>query len=129
MREVKNSLTYIDDPSQYSCTVWNYQPSHSMLLIRLLRGVLPGGHVSYLIFGAVNYFEGPLSWMGADYIIGDEQELKQILLELDWIDNNEETLKTTTRRSKLYKFPFKSIEVRIIAGILYESKEIPKGFS
>jgi hypothetical protein len=99
-----------------------------MLLIRLLRGAIPESNISYIIFGAVSYFEGPLSWMGADFSIGSKQEFKQLLLNLNWIDKNENSLEYNTMRSHLYKFPLESTEVKIITGKLYESREFPEGF-
>jgi hypothetical protein len=68
----------IAEPEKYVCFVTSYIPSHSQLEIGIKLPETPE-FVYYLGFQAVEYFEGPLSWEGADFSRGDPNECVRLL--------------------------------------------------
>src|SRR5688572_26585338 len=68
----------VQHPQECICQVWSYSVSHSRLLLRIYRGKFDEG-VLYLGFEMVQYFEGPLSWKGANFYIGNTDECIKLL--------------------------------------------------
>ena len=68
----------IQNPDTHFCQVWSYLVSHSKLLVRVHKENFHDESF-YLHFEMVQYFEGPLSWTGANFYIGNPDECIKLL--------------------------------------------------
>jgi hypothetical protein len=127
MKRVDEKLSTIINPEEYSCIVWRYHSSHSMLLIQLHKGDIVEGDVSYLMFGEVAYYEGQMSWKGAEFHIAPVDECIKLFQKLGWGKDDNIPIESYLANNRLYIFRNTKTAVRILAGVLYESKEMPNG--
>ncbi len=103
--------------------------SHSQMLLRIHEGDFLIGDTFYLLFTGVQYFEGPLSWNGAGFQLGTSDESLALLQKRPAIRKLPETdLQTMINTTKLFKFESQD-HVRILAGAIHPSKDIPPGFA
>jgi len=116
----------VDEPLSYNCVVWGYLPGHSQLLIRLYKeGFLDES--LYLGFDTVIYFEGPMSWVGVDFQLGQADECKMLLKKIGIIVA-EEAIEEFLRLRRLFIINRPEGQIRIFAGRIHLVKEIPEIF-
>jgi hypothetical protein len=119
----------IANPQLYSCKVWSYLASHSQMLLRIHEGDFLTGDTFYSLFTGVQYFEGPMRWKGASFQLGTSEESLALLQKRPALVNlPERDLQTIINTTKLFKFESQE-HVRILAGAVRTSKDIPPGFA
>jgi hypothetical protein len=121
----RNGIATLD---KHSCIVWGYQPSHSLLLLKVIQGDFISGDETYLLFSAALYYEGPLSWRGANLSIAGREVTIQFMSGHGYGNEPGIDLEKYLESVKLYLFPSQSGEVKILAGCVHEYDEIPAGF-
>jgi hypothetical protein len=93
------------------------------MLVRIHRVEESGDETAfYLWFWGVTYFKGPLSWSGAEFVSGTDEECIG-LLHKTGLEHAEDAVRSDFYR--LFKVRLPQLEVRIVAmaaGILDESE-------
>jgi hypothetical protein len=67
-------------PDQFACQVVGYTASLSQLVIKATRSHQQETY--FLTFMDVAYFEGPLTWNGARFLVADNSECMEILQQI-----------------------------------------------
>lgn len=92
MKAPASNVFNIGDPETYSCRVWDYAVGHSVLTIEVIRIRYPGlpDDLFFLEFDSVRYYEGPLTWQGAEFCTADLERYLNLLLKLQGSEALEE---------------------------------------
>lgn len=74
-------LSNLDNPQAYECRVWDYNSTHSRLIIRVnkLNQFVTDDEAFFLLLLGVKYFEGPLHWRGINFLEGNKSECQRLL--------------------------------------------------
>jgi hypothetical protein len=79
------------------------------------------------VFEPVLYFQGPMSWSSADFVLGDFKERK-LLLQKGFIEIPENILDAFVEQHALFTIQKPTFKVQIFAGNCYILKKIsPSG--
>lgn len=95
-------------PDQIECRVQEYQWGRGTLLVRLKR--LNSPEVQYLKFTGVEYFAGPMLWMGA---LVNQQSDEECLMLMRSVGRSNETIPTSL--CQLYTISLPDTRICIIA--------------
>lgn len=57
----------LQNPEELHCSVWLYQTHHSFMKIQVHKGDFEP--FLWLDFDGVGYFEGPMQWQGANFMV------------------------------------------------------------
>lgn len=89
----KDNLFHFDEPNNYFCLVVNYFLDLPQLVIEVRKLDSPEFRPdSYIIFTDIEYFEGPLKWIGANFSMGAQKELEKMMNKIKaWPDNSTRT--------------------------------------
>ena len=74
----ENNILNLVDPQRYICNVWSFRVNHRILLVRMDKDKFHN-ETLYLSFTGVLYFAGPVSWVGANFYIGETDECIKLL--------------------------------------------------
>src|SRR5512139_3852970 len=74
----------LQDAEKYGCRVWHYDKGHSVMTIYVQKEAPTGMDADhfFIVFEVVQYFEGPMSWKGANFGIGTLEECANLLVRL-----------------------------------------------
>jgi hypothetical protein len=103
----------------YRCHVHRYFSGLSRLYIRVFKGqqTIPA---FYLLFSDVGYYEGPISWQGADFDIAPEDDCIALMLKVGMVGEAilqfPDAYASITETAKLYIVTTTHTPVRFIAG-------------
>jgi len=127
-KRIHNHLTTtIDDPQAYDCNVVAYVRGHRQLLIEVNDPTAKEYKPCYIAFESVWYFEGPLSWHGADFRLGSLDERKTLLSE-GWF-NAGDALPLHEMAERFVPLLFilerSTFRVRILASVCYVTETRP----
>ncbi|MCP4600724.1 MAG: hypothetical protein GY847_09360 [Proteobacteria bacterium] len=78
MNQEINVAQDIASPGDYECVVWYYTTHLYELGLRVYKPPFQSGETFYLLFRPVYYFEGPMSWSGADFRLGTPDECRAL---------------------------------------------------
>jgi hypothetical protein len=115
-------------PDTFSCLVWGYQRSHSLLLLRLSQGDFISGNETYLLFSSVLYYAGRFSWRCEKFTVAGKEETIKFLTEHGYTSNPEIDIEKYLEITKLYIFFSRHGNVKILGGRVQQHDEIPSGF-
>src|SRR5258706_12948735 len=71
------NLFNIPNAEQCICRVFLYIHSHSQLAIQVYDSISTS--VLYIVFQTVEYVDGPIVWLGANFMIGEPDECIKLL--------------------------------------------------
>lgn len=72
----------IKNPADYICHILGYIKGHSLMVVGIHSIEFPQ-EKAYLVFQAVQYFEGPMTWKGIDMQLGEANECLELLHKLE----------------------------------------------
>lgn len=106
-----SSLFPIHDADEYICSIYKYEIGHSGLYLKVSNHREPP---FYLYFAGVEYFSGPPSWQGVNFLIIENAEnrigtLRSISYFAKWSENK------LLERLQVYKVNKPSWDVIIVA--------------
>lgn len=116
---MSSNIFNLPTPMLYRCHVHRYFSGLSRLYIRVFKGQqnIPA---FYLLFSDVGYYEGPISWQGADFSIASEQEAIDLMLKVGMVGEAilqyPDAYASITENAKLYVITTMYTPVRFIAG-------------
>ncbi len=105
----------LQQPETYRCNIHRYESRLSRLYVRALRDGTPP---KYLLFSDVGYYDGPMTWEGAGFVIAPQDEalglLKYVVpaAALDDFEIRRALLQTVS----LYTVKTPLATVRVLAG-------------
>ncbi len=117
----KNTATTVDGvpkleaPHEYECGISAYDPSLSRLYVRLLKSSVEPADERYLVFSTTIYFDGPFTWKGADFQLGSDAGIIELLEHINPVPAGQEFIDRTLGLI-LYKFEGTRYVVRILAA-------------
>jgi len=123
----RKNIFDIQNPQEITCRVWSYFVSHSRLLFRGYKDS-SGNDEFYLDFEMVEYFEGPLSWKGADFYLGSSDECSLLLQQRGFTDYFDDYW---LEHYHLYKVDLSNTQsVKILAASnAYKTTSIPPDYT
>lgn len=122
----KNAFEFAD-PRLYQCNVWSYRAGHSLMLVRVTKSWSGPEDFFYLTFESVQYFEGPLQWLGADFYIGTKAECTELLQRID-PEIPDDLVGEMVNDFRLFVVELTNLKVRILAGNAMKTRDIPPNF-
>lgn len=122
----KDNVFHYDDPDNYFCLVVSYVVDLPQLLVEVRKLDSPEFRPnSYIVFTGIEYFEGPLKWIGTNFRIRTQKELKKMIGHVKpWPENKPRRHPMLTFNKNLFLetnnlYEAKSLggtTIRIIAG-------------
>ncbi|MCI0578811.1 MAG: hypothetical protein L0332_27285 [Chloroflexi bacterium] len=76
--EVRSNLFEITDPQRHLCSVYYYILDKPRMIIMVVDLLGDARRPFFLDFFGIEYFEGPLNWVGANFFIGTYEEKKDL---------------------------------------------------
>jgi hypothetical protein len=98
----------IENPDQCICRVQLYIPSHRTLLVTIIH---EDRENSYLSFGGVEYFEGTMGWVGANFKTASLEETEVFFKSLNMTRHRDNDL--------LYIIDSPKTQIKIIAPLAF----------
>jgi hypothetical protein len=78
----ENNIFNISKPESYRCQILHYHNRLSRLYLAVYKGQdRAAPPVFYVLFSDVAYFECPVNWEGADFVIAEADDCIELLLE------------------------------------------------
>lgn len=118
----------IRNPMLYRCSVHRYHSTVSRLYLRLYRGQ-EQAPAFYILFPDVGYFEGPMTWQGADFRIESHEECVQLMLQTGLVGEAilqfPDAYAAITTHVHLYTVRTTAAPVRLIAGEGIKLQSLP----
>jgi len=119
----------LNNPMLYRCHVHRYFSGLSRLYIRVFRGQQADA-AFYLLFSDVGYFEGPISWEGADFRIAPHEDCIALMLKVGLVGEAilqfPDAYASITAAAKLYTVITLHTPVRFIAGDSILLPDLPR---
>ena len=124
MEAPASNVFNIKDPETYSCRVWHFSVGHSTLAIQVTRTQHSNSpdEVFFLEFDSVRYYEGPLTWHGANFGTTSLESYAKLLHRLQSLEPIEHTVPTETYEidpsvsDRLFEVQLANLSVKIIAS-------------
>ncbi|HEX2618881.1 MAG TPA: hypothetical protein VHL11_02010 [Phototrophicaceae bacterium] len=118
----------LPNPMLYRCHVHRYFNGLSRLYIRVFKGH-DSAPTFYLLFSDLGYYEGPITWEGADFGIATHHECITLMLQVGLIGEAilqfPDAYAAITETAKLYVVRTLHTPVRFIAGSATLLPDIP----
>ena len=113
---VHNQLDFnIGDPSLYRCSILQYSRSHRVLIIEVNEKAKSPVPAFYLTFESVWYFQGPTSWDGVNFELGNTGKRKA-LLRKGFLNIEEKFMDDFVQQHVLLTLQKPTFEVQIFAA-------------
>jgi hypothetical protein len=125
---VSDNLFNLKAPMLYRCSVLHYHTRLSRLYVRAFR---PHQNTPefYLLFSDVGYFEGPMSWEGADFGLASHQDCIDLMLRTGLIGEAilqfPDAYASITETARLYFVQTTHTPVFIIASSATMLQDVP----
>jgi hypothetical protein len=115
----------IPNAAKYVCIVWHYQVAHSTMIVRIQDPQTE--EIYWVSFLAVQYYDGPMRWQGANFSVEESIETLTLLREKTGfhLDMSDEDLEN---EFQLFTVNCKDYQVRVLAKKAYISKTSPLNF-
>jgi hypothetical protein len=123
-----SNLFNLPNPMLYRCHVHRYYSGLSRMYLRVFKGqqTTPA---FYLLFSDVGYFEGPISWQGADFSIASDTECIELMLKVGMVGEAilqfPDAYASITQTAKLYIVQTTHTPVRFIGSEAALLPDIP----
>jgi len=111
MKFSQKNVLGLENPDEYHCIAIHYRRGHSELLVRVFPNKSDNSEPFFLIFQAVEYFEGPLMWWGANFCIATDDEYQNFLAERELDISLDESFKLIVVDHPDIKFKVKIIAI------------------
>lgn len=125
---MQTNIFQLPNPMLYRCHVHRYYSGLSRMYVRVFKGqqTLPA---FYLLFSDVGYFEGAISWQGANFQIAPAQDCIDLMLSVGMIGEAilqfPDAYAAITETAKLYYVQTTHQPIRFIAGDAVMLTELP----
>jgi hypothetical protein len=125
---MSGNIFNLPTPMLYRCHVHRYFSGLSRMYIRVFKGQqnIPA---FYLLFSDVGYYEGSISWQGADFSIAPEDEAIELMLRVGMVGEAilqyPDAYASITENAKLYVVRTTHTPVRFIAGSASLLPDVP----
>src|SRR5687767_8481732 len=115
-----DNIFSLKNPTECLCEVTKFKISHGALDIQLVEEKV------FLVFVGVIYFQGPMSWQGANFSLSPEVKTLKLVRHIypDLAEGHENLL---TRFYKLYRVRTAKFNILILACNGVKS-EVPSGY-
>lgn len=122
---VYNRLDFdIVDSDLYHCSLLRYTRSHRQLVLEVMFKEAGNYETSfYLWFETLWYFQGPTSWTGIDFELGDMNERKGIL-RIGFLNIEENMIEAFAQQHELFVLRRPTFTIQILAANCYIVKNI-----
>src|SRR5690606_13316611 len=118
----------LPNPMLYRCHTHRYFSGLSRLYIRVFKEHQEAA-AFYLLFSDVGYFEGPVSWQGADFGIADDNTCIELMLRTGLVGEAilqfPDAYAAITEHAKLYIITTTHTPVKLIASSASLLTEVP----
>lgn len=125
---MSSNIFNLPTPMLYRCHVHRYFSGLSRMYIRVFKGQ-QSVPAFYLLFSDMGYYEGPISWQGADFSIAHEDEAIDLMLKVGMVGEAilqyPDAYASITENAKLYVVTTTHTPVRFIAGGASLLPEVP----
>lgn len=124
-----HNIFNISEPQRYRCQVLHYHARVSRLYLSVYKddGREP---VFYLLFSDVGYLQCPMTWQGANFDIGTQDECIQLMLDVGLIGaavlRFPQAYASITEVARLYRAATAHQPVQIVAGAASMLHQLPK---
>ena len=115
-----DNILGLEAPSEYYCSVWGYVIGHSQMLVEV-HPVSQYDNRFYLLFGDVQYFEGPMKWHNANLCLGTNEKRDAICVRL-YGSKYDDIRIAIEKMHHLYIFEGTGLSIQIIASSSFLSK-------
>jgi len=122
MKYLAKNIFNIEDVDNYLCYIQMYYKQHSTLIV-IVNHISEKKKRKYILsFLAMEYFEGPMSWKGADFRIATSDECRNFLQKrnIPNADVHSETMKLFIVMDEEF-----GIKIKILAGGVHEVDQMP----
>lgn len=123
-----DNLFNLPAPLLYRCHVLYYHTRLSRLYLRAFKGQQQAP-AFYLLFSDVGYFEGPMTWQGADFSLASHDDCVALLLRTGMIGEAvlqfPDAYATITETARLYTVRTTHTPVQIIASSATMLMDLP----
>lgn len=114
-----DNIFNLPNPMLYRCQVHRYFNGLSRLYLRVFKGQ-ESNPAFYLLFSDLGYYEGPVTWQGANFGIATHDECIKLMLQAGLIGEAifqfPDAYMALTETAKLYVVQTTHTLVRFIAG-------------
>jgi hypothetical protein len=114
----------LETPERYSCRVWRYAAGHSRLAIALNQDDANSYDPIYAIFEAVDYFEGIMSWKGANLKAASREESIKQKMNIQGTPIAKLPELPYTLPMRLFTFDAANVQIKILASLLTLTDDI-----
>lgn len=125
---MSQNIFNLKNPMLYRCNVLHYHNRLSRLYIRIFRGQQQTP-AFYLLFSDAGYYEGPLTWQGADFGIASHDDCIDLMLRTGMIGEAvlqfPDAYAAITDTAHLYVVTTTQAPVRFIAGEAIRLNDLP----
>lgn len=132
MPEFNANIFNLPNPTLYRCHMHRYFSGLSRLYIRVFKGLMPTADLIpafYLLFSDVGYYEGPVTWQGADFRIAPHEDCIALMLQTGLIGEAilqfPDAYASITETAHLYTVQTPHTPVRFIAGSATLLTDVP----
>lgn len=85
MKRHQTNYFNLDKPDEWHCQLWSYGVGHSEMQVRIYNP--EGKYYRDLYFISVDFFSGPMSWVGANFKILSNEECLEVLRQTTVYDH------------------------------------------
>lgn len=125
---ISSNIFNLPTPILYRCHVLHYHTRLSRLYLRAYKGQSQTP-AFYLLFSDVGYFDGPMTWQGADFGIAESEVCIALMLSVGMIGEAilqfPDAYASITDTARLYVVTTTHTPVRLIASAVSLLTEIP----
>lgn len=125
---IRENIFNLPAPIMYRVHVHRYFSGLSRMYMRVFKGQNETP-AFYLLFSDVGYFEGPISWQGADFCMASADDCIQLMLKTGMIGEAilqyPDAYLPITEQARLYVVKTTHTPVRFIAGAAQTLTEVP----
>ena len=107
-----NNAFGVMKPEMIECQVTQYHWGRSAMTVKLSRQGSPD--IQYIKFGGVEVFSGPLTWMGANFVLRPTSECLELLQQSERVNDFVTEKDLNERNVRLYLVELQFIHVQIV---------------
>jgi hypothetical protein len=115
------NILELEEPEGYSCHIWKYMAGHSRMAIEFRHSDAKVYAPIYAVFEAVDYFEGVMSWTGANFRTASREVSFELKMKLRGtpIPISEMPDLPISLSVRLFTFNSAHVQIKILASLLY----------
>jgi len=121
-----NNLLNLKAPETYSSALERFSPDHLVMWFRIYNH---NKSPMNLVFKGVYFFDGPISWLGAEFCVASSKECLELVDKLGWIKGaTEAEIRDFMEGFYLITVQAQNYKVRILVRGGYISEDVPPDF-